>query len=386
MKHRMGVLVAPLCITVGLAACQQDAPTTPRPAPLIVAPAKNVVVTANPLQATQRVGFGLPSGQVAAPNTPGGGVVVGQNLYTGDGAQGFRHWKPVDSTNADPVNSGILVFDPDFSRSLGGSELCFLFCQVGQIAFDGNQTVYLTAHDHPKGQPGTLTMPGVWRITVDPVTGFVSLGALLVPNAGLAGNLPTSIALGPDGNLYVGFLKNGNIVRILNPTVDPNDPVLAKTQIVQSVGTAPNGRPVRSVAFVGPDLYLATTDGLSVIKNAVSPQCLGGCNGVSVADGFAGVTHVGLTSNKPDALYMSINGQGVWRYTISTQTSTLVARGGADPNTGAAVAFAFVGGHSNLLQLDYQGNLWIGDDTGDGLTNFTGRIWYVSATALSTIP
>ena len=386
MKRRLGVLAAPLCISVGLAACQQDAPSAPRPAPAVTTPSKNVVATVNPLLATQRVGFGLPSGQVAAPNTPGGGVVVGQNLYTGDGANGFRHWKPVDSTNADPVNTGILVFDPDFSKSLGGGELCFFFCQVGQLAFDGNQTVYVTAYDHSKGQPGSVMFPGVWRINVDPISGFVTPGALLAPNAGLAGNQPTSIALGPDGNLYIGFLKNGNIVRLVNPMADPSDPAAAKTQIVQSVGTAPNGRPVRSVAFVGTDLYLATTDGLSVIKNAVAQQCLGGCNGVPVADGFAGVTHVGLTSNKPDVLYMSINGQGVWRYTISTQTSTLMARGGADPNTGAAVNFAFVGGHSNLLQLDYQGNLWVGDDSGDGLTNFTGRIWYLSAASLATIP
>lgn len=38
--------------------------------------------------ATQRVGFGLPPGQTPAPNTPGGGVLVGNNLYTGDGAGG----------------------------------------------------------------------------------------------------------------------------------------------------------------------------------------------------------------------------------------------------------------------------------------------------------
>jgi len=172
----------------------------------------------------------------------------------------------------------------------------------------------------------------------------------------------------------------------VNPTVDPNDPVLSKTQIVQSVGTAPNGRPVRSVAFAGPDLYLGTADGLSVIKNAVSPQCLGGCNGVPVADGFAGSAHVGLTSTDPNTLYMAINGSGVWRYTISTQTTTLIATDGTDGTSGAAVPFAFVGGHSNLLQLDGQGNLWIGDDVSDGLRNFDGRIWYLSAASLALIP
>jgi hypothetical protein len=111
----------------------------------------------------------------------------------------------------------------------------------------------------------------------------------------LAGNNPTSIALGPDGNLYVGFLKNGNVVRITNPTVLPfNDPL--KTQVVQSVGTAPNGRPVRSLTFVGANLYLGTPDGLSVIKNATASTCLGGCNGVPVVDGFTGMDHVGLTT------------------------------------------------------------------------------------------
>jgi hypothetical protein len=386
VKRYIALLGRSLCAFAALAACRTDDAATAPSRPIIGASAHNIIVTPNPLVATQRVGFGLPPGQIAAPNTPGGGVVVGQNLYTGDAANGFRHWTPADPSVADPLNNGILVFDSDFSFSLGGTELCVLFCQVGQIAYDGNRTVYLTSYDHAKGQPGSLTRPGVWRIDVDPVAGFVTPGAQLAPNAGLQGNQPTSIALGPDGNLYIGFLKNGNIVRLVSPTADPNDPVASKTQIVQSVGTSPNGRPVRSVAFVGGDLYLGTADGLSVIPNAVSPQCLGGCNGVPVADGFAGSTHGGLTSNCNNTLYMSISGSGVWRYTISTQTTTLIATSGTNPVTGAVSAFAFVGGHSNLLQLDHEGNLWIGDDTSDGTLNFDGRIFYLSAASLGLVP
>src|ERR1700760_159503 len=91
--------------------------------------------------ATQRPGFGLPPGQSAAPNTPGGAVLVGSNLYTGDGAQGFRHWRAADPSNPDPVNGGTLIFDGTLGFSLGGGGLCLPFCQVGQIAFDGNQNV-----------------------------------------------------------------------------------------------------------------------------------------------------------------------------------------------------------------------------------------------------
>ncbi len=329
--------------------------------------------------ATQRAGFNVPPGQVPAPNTPGGGVVVGSNVYTGDAANGFRHWKPADPNNPDPVNTGLLVFDPNGATSFGGTALCIEFCAVGQVAYDGNQNVYIASYDHQRGNG--ISNPGVWRLSIFVPTGQVFNGVQLVPNAGLTGNNPTSIALGPDGNLYVGFLKNGNVVRIVNPNATPPD----ATQVVQSVGSAPNGRPIRSLAFVGSDLYLAHTDGLAVIKNAVATNCQGGCNGVAVADGFSGKAHAGLTSDGINRLYMSVNNQ-VWRYTISSGAATLISTGGNDANSGAVVPFAFVDGHSNLLQLDRLGNLWIGDDTSDGVLNFDGRIWYIPAGALSNIP
>ena len=335
--------------------------------------------------ATQRAGFGLPANQVAAPNTPGGGVVVGSFFYSTDQVNGFRHYLPADPTNPDPVNTGILTFDNTLNdgMSLGGAAVCIPFCKTGQVAYDGNQTVWVTAFDHQKGQPGSVTFPGVHRLLIDPQFGFVSWMGPVAPNGGLGGPGPTSIALGPDGNLYVGFQNSGNVVRVTNPQAlefDPNFP-----QIVQSVGTSPNGRPIHALAFIGPDLYLATADGLSFIPNAVAKTCLGGCNAVHISDGFSGVDHVGLTSDGINRIYMSINGQGVWRYTINTQAMTLMAIGGADPS-GAFLPFAFVGGHTNMLNLDRLGNLWIGDDTSDGLFNFSGRIFYISAGALSSIP
>jgi hypothetical protein len=81
---------------------------------------------------------------------------------------------------------------------------------------------------------------------------------------------------------------------------------------------------------------------------------------------------------------MAVGGQVV-RFTISTGSTTPISISGTDP-TGAVLPFAFVGGHSNLLQLDRLGNLWIGDDISDGRANFDGRIWSISAGALSQIP
>ena len=335
--------------------------------------------------ATQRAGFGLPANQVAAPNTPGGGVVVGSFFYTTDQVNGFRHYLPADPTNPDPVNNGILVFDNAFSdgMNLGGAAVCIPFCKTGQVAYDGNQTVWVTAFDQQKGQPGSVTFPGVHRILIDPLLGQVSWMGPIAQNGGLGGNGPTSTALGPDGKLYVGFSKNGNVVRVTNPSAlsgDPNFP-----QVVQSVGTSPNGRPIHAMTFVGPDLYLATADGLSFIKNAVATTCTGGCNAVRISDGFSGVDHVGLVSDGINRLYMSINGQGVFRFTINPQTTTLISTGGTAPD-GTLLTYAFVGGHTNMLFLDRLGNLWVGDDIGDGRLNFQGRIWYISAGQLASIP
>lgn len=337
--------------------------------------------------ATLRAATHLPANQTAAPNNPGGGVVIGSNVWATDAVWGLRHYIPADPANPDPVNTGILVFDSasDATSTGGGVALCVSFCKAGQVAYDGNQTIYVAAKDQPKGQPFSLDFPGVHRMVMDPVSGVIQQDTLLVPNAGLAGNLPTAVALGPDGNLYVGFEKNGNVVRIVNPLVDPNnDP--NKTQIVQSVGVSPNGRPIRGLVFVGPDLYVASSDGLSFIKNAVAKTCLGGCNGMAIQDGFLGQDHVGITSDGLNRLYLAINGQGVYRFTIAPQATQLVSLGGADPRAGMPQTFAFVGGHSNLLQLDRLGNLWVGDDTSDGQFNFSGRIWYISAGALSNIP
>jgi hypothetical protein len=334
---------------------------------------------------TQRAGPGLPPGQTIAPNTPGGMVLIGSDIFIGDGAQGLRHLAPVDRTNPDPVNSGTLVFDTDQSHSIGGGTLCLPFCQVGQLAYDG-VNVYATIYDHLKGGPAT-TFPGIWRLAptlpVQPNFSVWNSLTLLAPNAGLAGNQPSAIALGPDGNLYVGFLKNGDIVRTTN--VNPSPFSTNQTQVVQKIGTSPNGRAVRSLAFVGPDLYIGTTDNLARISNAISPACTGGCNGVALADGFSGIGHVGLATDGINRVYMAVNGRGVMRYSIQSQTTSVVSTSGLNATLQAPVPYSFVGGHSNLLLLDRLGNLWIGDDAADGAINFQGRLWYISAAQLATL-
>jgi hypothetical protein len=81
------------------------------------------------------------------------------------------------------------------------------------------------------------TARGVLRSALDPSTGALAGPSTYIATAaGLDSNQPTAAAIGPDGSLYVGFLKNGNVKRILNPD-------LGSTQVVQSVGNMPQGHP-----------------------------------------------------------------------------------------------------------------------------------------------
>ena len=319
---------------------------------------------------------GIPAGNAAAPHTPSGTVIIGNNLWVGDEAQGLRHYVPVDPANTDPLNTGNLEFDSNTSWSVGGGTACLLWCSVGQVAQDGSTRAYAAVWDHQKGQPGNPGGPGVWMIqfqrsfgAFSPIAGI----SLVAPTFGLGANQPTAAALGPDGKLYVGFLKNGNILRITNPSVVNPTP---QTQTVESVGTTPNGRSMRAMAFLGADLYIGTDQGLSVVRNAAA--CVGnkgGCgNAVAVQDGFAGVAHVAVTTDGASKVYLSVAAT-VYRYSPADGRVVPISTG-----------FAFVGGHTNTLSLDPFGNLWIGDDTTDGAANFTGRLWRVPAAALASIP
>jgi hypothetical protein len=182
---------------------------------------------------------------------------------------------------------------------------------------------------------------------------------------------PPAVVLGPEGKLYVGFLKNGNIKRIVNPSIINPTPL---TQTVESVGTTPNGRSMRAMAFLGADLYIATDQGLSVVHNAAA--CVGnqgGCgNAVLVQDGHTGASHVAVTTDGSSKVYFSTGGT-VYRYTPADKRVVPVSAG-----------FAFVDGHTNMLTLDPFGNLWIGDDATDGAVNFSGRLWRVPAAALAS--
>jgi hypothetical protein len=256
----------------------------------------------------------------------------------------------------------------------------------GQSALESDGSAYVTqAVVDTKNTPSTAR--GVLRVALDPNTGlFQGASSYIATTAGLDGNQPTAAALGPDGNLYVGFLKSGNVKRILNPGS-------GTAQVVQSVGNTPQGHPARGFAFVGNDLYIASVDALSIIHNATNSACTGGCNAVAIFDGFSSTVHTGVTSDGVDTVYFAVAGPAqlpgsnqVWRYRPSTGNFTFVSQGGLDKNIANASNFSFAADKTNLLTLDAGGNLWIGDDTSSTGVTGAGRLWTIDAASLATLP
>ncbi len=323
----------------------------------------------------------IPSGTpgVVPPTAPAGAVVAGIQPWICDAARGFQPAVAIEQGVTDPIlaiaSTGIkLPISPTTTPAT-----------CGQMAMASDGTVYITqAVVDTTVTPSTAR--GILRAVIDPSTGALQPGsaAYIATTAGLDGNQPTAVALGPDGNLYVGFLKSGNVKKIINPGV-------GTTQVVQSVGNTPSGHPARGFAFAGNDLYIASIDAFSVIQNATSAACTGGCNATVLADGFSNVVHTGITSNGVDTVYFSVagsfpGGSQVFRYMTTTQMYSFVAQGGADRNGGNASNFSFVSAKTNLLDLDANGNLWIGDDSSNATVTGAGRLWTVSAAALATLP
>jgi hypothetical protein len=315
-----------------------------------------------------------PAAGMAVSTAPAGAVIIGAQPWITDASQGF--------TPVVDVETGVV--DPLLAVSTGGIHLPISPTTVpatcGQIAYDGNGNVYIT-----QGVVDTRNTPstarGILREELDPRTGaLIGPATYIATTAGLDGDQPTGAAIGPDGNLYVAFLKNGNIKRVLNPSV-------GNTQAAQSVGVTPNGHSGRALAFVGNDLYIGSVDAFSVIHNATSTTCQGGCNAAPITDGFPGVPHVGMASDGAGSVYFAISTfNEVWRYTPSNGLFAFVAQGGVDRNGNNASNFSFVAGKCNLLSLDQGGNMWVGDDTSGATAVGAGRLWTISSLALSGIP
>jgi hypothetical protein len=211
---------------------------------------------------------------------------------------------------------------------------------------------------------------GVWRLVFDPVTETVSQPTLL---PGLAGTRPSSVALGPDGKLYVGS-RSASIQRFATPAVAAPTPDSVGLEIVGQTADPHGG--VAGIAFVGNDLYLAEPAAVTRLVGARS--CTGAC--VAEATPVQVVVPSALAADKNGVVYVAdtpvAHGQSVVRrYRTSTGAQDVLASGGT--LNGSTISFTSTEG----LWVDPSGNVLVADDPTGGATQGQGRLWKVTPPA-----
>ena len=290
---------------------------------------------------------------------PAGALFVGSHLWVGDGLQSSR----LDAFGTYMPMPGIST--PYASLNGYYSAAVTVPIQAtGQIAYDPVRRMAYSTERQSEGQ-------GVWRAQFDPLSERFMNGYAFASGT-LGGRRPTAAALGPDGQLYVGFVTSSDIVRI---PVNTLDDFTCLQFSVTTIGKSQFGNRIASLVFVGSNLYVAGKDGLGVIRNATA--CASGCTAAQVPGSAFRVDNPGLTTDGADTIYY-LRSNAVWRYTISTGAHVLFANSGTFRD-GTTTSFLFANGQTNTLQLDALGNLWVGDDPSDGIINLYGRIWFIQA-------
>ena len=185
-------------------------------------------------------------------NSPGGTVSMGSHLWVSDHVNGFCRLDKNAATAKFTINL---------------ATCSTAAASPGQATFDAaSNSVYVPDNS----TQGTAVI----RLKFNPVSETVGSPVALGSSAIVAGTKPTATALGPDGNLYVSFIRSGRILRITNPA--------GATPAAQFIASTTDGRGAAGLAFANASdgsptssLYLAEGAGISEIANATS--CTGAC-------------------------------------------------------------------------------------------------------------
>jgi uncharacterized repeat protein (TIGR01451 family) len=362
--------------------------------------------------------FGLSS--VTAPAS---GIILQGTAISAFTGQPVRHLWYGDQSNGmcriDPE-----VDDPDLTQPSPGigrfnniERTCVGFIQAGgfapqQLTYDqSTQTLY--AADIPRTANGIIRMHydpagDNGHGTIDPIHVESLMGAqgtrnaaggcpvVLDPRNGATPETMSSASLGPDGNLYIGWMRDGVIERIPHPaTFDPfNDadcasidvPIFASDARLGNGGAAGH---TFGLGWIGHTLFGA--DNISPWFKDNADQCLTPANGnvrcgpvqgigTEILGAFAPGPQAGLvtdfTYNGPNTTFP---GNSLYAQTLGGAVrvinATDVQNIGVTPQFGGT--FCFITGLSIDTTNLANETVFIGSDCTQGAINGAGAIWKV---------
>jgi uncharacterized protein DUF11/fibronectin type III domain protein len=313
--------------------------------------------------------------------TPAGGLVLSgsainpatgnpfRHLWTADAVNGFCRLDPdVDTPAAHTINPATCL-STVAGGAFNGAQVTLDPATNTMYAVDGGgKAGIFVLHFLPSGDSGHGLMDQVNQSS-------------LAPGCGIATNQPNATSLGPDGNLYVGFRRSGNIMRIIAPLTNP----LPCTN-VQATVISTGDRLTSQMAWVGHAMFLNDSR-LPFIVNAAD-QCFTSQNGFVAC---AALSPISLGTAVPTTVISDqtsgLNGDDVYFGGLSSVTAftgfTQTAVGGLSGGTlvqsfgGTSASFSNIG----ALALDASDPtntvLYVADDPTAGAIAGTGRWWQV---------
>ncbi|MGA8979094.1 MAG: IPT/TIG domain-containing protein [Pedococcus sp.] len=335
----------------------------------------------------------LVTGTLVAQNLtrPGGGAFLpggGGHFWVSDGVLGLCETLPASATTTK----------------------CNGTAKGGQVVYDSTKSLVYQAD-------GSTKTNQVLRFLYTATSDGLSAGTTLqVPNqtavgGGSGGGRAQGIALGtgPDGNerLFVGYLKSGDIMQVLNPSgKDRNGATVTPT--VSKVGSTSDGRGINALSFFSStdaggaahhDLYIAESGGagMSVIKDIDGtggrPACgASQCTATTVASasGAALFSFPGGLANDGKVLYI-----GDAPRNTPSQVLTYNPLTGAKDVLSTDISPAYTSSFDGVRRTQYQNitgvavdpatlDVYVGDDPSFPLAtpvNAQGHEWKVAGTA-----
>jgi hypothetical protein len=301
---------------------------------------------------------------------PIGGVILSGTAINPRTGNPYRHlW------TSDQAGFGMCRFDPDVETPGPHTiniNTCLSF--IGGTAFKPGQLAYDPVSNDIYAVDLQVKTQGIFRLHYIP-SADGGMGALDLlhqevlggANSGcsIPGNIPNSAVLGPDGNLYVGFKRSGDILRVTAPQTEP-----LPCGNVNVIGSTADQIKNFGLGWINHDLYGGDSVSLWVITNA--DQCMTAQNGLNPCRG------IGILQSQTaaptfvfsDQIYPATTGTNVY---IGNPTDvTLVNITTQQVTKNYATGFEFLSGMT-LDPADL--SLYVADDPTAGKLPVQGR-WF----------
>jgi len=224
----------------------------------------------------------------------------------------------------------------------------------------------------------------VVRFVIDPATETIksSTTFTVTPPSNVGGGSngarAVALALAPNGlDLYVGYIKSGDIMKITNATVNGN-PTFAK------VGSTSDGKGVNSMVMFNNDLYLAELGGTNPLSTIPDPSGLNRpacasaapCNAVAppapknpsvpIPGNIAGLATDGTSIYIGDSPLTGGQGSGIVQWNVAAGTTSIYSSE-INPAYDAFDGVNTLKGNTAYLNptglgFDANGNLYVADD------------------------